>query len=72
MCALSKALQRYEAAKTTRDYIPRSVMEAQVAALTERCVKAEDCVFDLLNLIDPELLERHGFDWYEATQEVVG
>jgi hypothetical protein len=47
-------------------------MEGQVSALSDRAAKAEACVVYLLNLIDADLLERHGFDWYAATMEVIG
>ena len=56
----------------TRDYVPRSVMDREIETLSERAAKAESCVVYLLDKIDPGLLERHGYDWYAATMEIVG
>jgi hypothetical protein len=45
--------------------------QKHVAVLTDRCAQAEGCLTTLLNSIDPELLERHHFDWVAAVKELV-
>lgn len=57
-------------AEVKNDWVPRTLYDQEVATLTDRCVAAEGCVVDLLNMIDPELLERHGFDWLAATESL--
>jgi UDP-N-acetylenolpyruvoylglucosamine reductase len=53
------------------DYIPRKLHDQHVLVLTDRCVAAEQAVLDLLNTIDPEILERHGHDWLAAVRELL-
>lgn len=65
-------MRHVQQAAKTRDYVPRAVMDAQVNTLVDRCDRAETCLQLLLNMIDPKVLDRHGYDWYEATMEVVG
>ncbi len=53
------------------DFIPRRYHDQQVGALTERAITAEKALKDLLGFIDPDILERHGFDWLAAVGELM-
>jgi hypothetical protein len=56
---------------TNGSWIPKDLHDKTVMVLTTRCVEAEDAVVRLLNLIDPELLGRHGHDYVAAVKELV-
>jgi hypothetical protein len=53
------------------DYIPRDLHDRQVAALTDRCVEAEAALLNLLDIVDPTVLVRHGYDWAAAVKELL-
>lgn len=40
--------------------------------LQTRCADAEQCLRQLLNLIDPDVLTEHAGDWQAATHAVLG
>lgn len=52
------------------NYISRKLYDRDITALTDRCIAAETCVVDLLNLIDADLLKRHDCDWLAAVREI--
>lgn len=45
--------------------------QKHVAVLTDRCAVVESALKDLLNSLDPELLERNGFDYVAAVKELL-
>jgi hypothetical protein len=53
------------------DFVPREYHDRQVTALTDRCVAAENALADLLIMLDPEVLVRHGYDWAAAVKELL-
>lgn len=53
------------------DYIPRRYHEQQITALTDRSIQAEEMLANLLRFIDPDIMERNGFDWLRAVQELI-
>jgi hypothetical protein len=50
--------------------IPRHLHDAAISSLQDRCSQAEQMLVALLNSIDPELLERHHFDYVAAVKEL--
>jgi hypothetical protein len=57
-------------APTSGSWIPKDLHDKTVTVLTDRVVLAEDCLKALLHSIDPELLERHLYDYVAAVKEL--
>lgn len=48
------------------------VSKAHLQSALDRAHLAEDCLRRLLDYIDPEVLQRHDFDWKAATDTLTG
>jgi hypothetical protein len=57
----------HDAKQAPNPWIARSHFDT----LHARCAEAERCLKDLLNLIDPEVLDAHDGDWQRATAAIL-
>lgn len=46
------------------------VSKVHLQSALDRAIEAESCLRRLLDYIDPDVLERHAFDWKAATDEL--